>query len=159
MLDNSTTTTNTEEEIVNIQIPTGRKKFSINGDTDKILELDINDFGIVTRLKNIYPKLQEIAQKHENRVLEDTDDNQEMLEQMSDVIQESDKEMRKLVDELFNSNVSEVCAPNGTMLDLIGGRFRFEIIIDKLSDLYIDSVSKEFEEMKKDVDSAVSKYQ
>lgn len=159
MLDNSTTSNNTEEEIVDIQIPTGRKKFSINGDTDKILELDINDFGIVTRLKNIYPKLQEIAKKHENRVLEDTDDNQEMLEQMSDVIQESDKEMRKLVDELFNSNVSDVCAPNGTMLDLIGGRFRFEIIIDKLSDLYIDSVSKEFEEMKKDVDSAVSKYQ
>ena len=51
--------------------------------------------------------------------------------------------MRDILDSLFQSNVSEVCAPTGSLLDPIGGAYRWEIILDSLIDLYNDSIKEE----------------
>ena len=50
--------------VVDIELGSLRKqRFRINGDNNRILELNTSDMGIITRLSELYPKLQELADK------------------------------------------------------------------------------------------------
>ena len=69
-----------------------------------------------------------------------------------------DMEMRQLVDEIFDSNVSEVCAPSGSMFDPFNGTFRYEHIIDVLSKLYKNNLNSEFKKMSARIRKKTSKY-
>ena len=66
--------------------------------------------------------------------------------------------MRKIIDFIFDTNASEVCAPSGNMFDPVGGQWRFERIIDKLSDLYANGLNNEFKQLKNRVESKTAKY-
>lgn len=136
-----------------------RKKFRINGDYDRILELNISDLNIFSRFTESYPKLQQLLQDAQDKVQKiNTEDDDESLKQLADVLKEIDADMRKQIDYIFNSNVSEVCAPDGTMYDPVNGSFRFEHIIDVVSKLYANGMDKELNALKKKTSKHTSKY-
>ena len=66
--------------------------------------------------------------------------------------------MRQLIDYIFNSNVSEVCAPDGTMYDPIDGQFRFEHIINCLVALYENNIDLEVKQISNRVRKYTDKY-
>lgn len=148
------------DEVIDIELtPTRKKRFRIDGDNDRILEIDIADMGIITRLNRIYPKVIELAEKlGKDTDLVQSDDAEENIKQTGEYIEKLDTEMRKLIDELFDANVSETCAPSGTMWDLFDGQFRFEHIIDKLTPLYENNLSKEIENTSKRISKHTQKY-
>lgn len=142
-----------------------KKRFRIDGDDSRILELNVSDLNILARLREAYPKLNAIANEaFEN--LPEVDSNAEDYNFMTDentstvieALENADKEMRALVDYIFDSNVSEVCAPSGSMYDPINGKFRFEHIIDTLAELYETSVSTEMTQVSKRVKKHTDKY-
>ena len=150
-----------EDDVVDIDLSvTKKKRFRIDGDNSRILYLNTSDFGIVTRLKDAYPKLSALAAKmHEDEFeISDDDTEYEKLDKAGTFIDNIDKKMRAEVDFIFNSNVSEVCAPDGTMYDLFNGKFRFEHIIDKLATLYGQQVRKEYSLMSARMKKHTSKY-
>ena len=113
----------TDNDIQDIDLSSLRKKrFRIDGDNNRIIELNTSDAGFLVRLNKLYPK------------------------------------MRSIGDELFDSNVSEVCMPEGTSVDPINGEFRFEAIIRKLGKLYTDNFNAEFTKMKNNVSKHTAKY-
>ena len=142
---------------------TKKKKFRINGDADKVLELNISDMNIVTRLKTILPKLQDL-QKEANEKIDavaitpDSDDDLEAITGLADALVDIDTKMRNLIDELFDSNVSELCAPDGSMYDPFAGEFRYEHIISVIGDLYATNISEEFDKMSKRISKRTAKY-
>lgn len=136
-----------------------KKKIRINGDDTKILELNISDMGIVSRLNATYPKLMALQDKVST--FGDIDDNMDDQEAMSIAamqLTEIDGEMRKLLDELFQSNVSEVCGSDGSMYDPIDGTFRYEHIITALIKLYETNIEEEFKRMKARIEKHTAKY-
>ncbi|GEM_PF-5354144 len=136
-----------------------RKKFRINGDYDRVLELNISDLNIFSRFTESYPKLQQLLQDAQDKVQKiNTEDDDESLKQLADVLKEIDADMRKQIDYIFNSNVSEVCAPDGTMYDPVNGSFRFEHIIDVVAKLYTNGLDKELSALKKKTSKHTSKY-
>lgn len=152
--------TSNEEEIIDLDLGAVKKqRFRINGDNSKILELNTSDVNIVVRLNKIYPKLQKLAEDALTfSQSELTDNTEEALNKFATKLETIDDKMSKLIDELFNANVSEMCKDGGTMYDLYGGMFRFEHIINKLSELYTTNFSKEFEQMRKRIDKHTGKY-
>ena len=154
------------ENITNIDLSVIRKKrFTINGDSSKVLELNTSDLNILARLKEAYPKLIDLA----NNAFKDLPDTLDVTEDYnfaedeatSEVIQklkEADTNMRELVDYIFNSNVSELCASDGSMYDPISGKFRFEYIIETLVTLYETDVSKELNSLSTRVRKHTDKY-
>lgn len=148
------------EMLNNIDLSTTqRKEFTINGDPTKILRLNTSDLSMVTRLKKLYPKLQELASDALHEFDVDTDDNvQDFITKTSDSLTKIDAQMRSLIDELFDSNVSEMCAPEGTMYDPIGGRLRFEYIIETLSSLYERDLKAEVEKATAHISKHTDKY-
>lgn len=152
--------TNLQNEIIDIDLSVTRKRrIRIDGDDSRILELAVSDFSVIQRLRDVYPKLNELNQKaHDIGLSTDDEDVETSINETASKLEEIDKEMRSLIDTIFDSNVSEICAPSGTMYDPFNGMFRFEIIIDKLMELYETNISREYKLMEKRVQKHTSKY-
>lgn len=153
--------TNMQNDIVDINLSAIRKKrFRIDGDDNRILELNTSDLGVLSRIKEAYPKLQELNE----RAIQDWPNSdadhvgEEDYEAVVNVLKGIDTEMRQLIDYIFNSNVSEVCAPDGTMYDPIDGQFRFEHIINCLVALYENNIDLEVKQISNRVKKYTDKY-
>lgn len=140
---------------------TRKKRFNVDlgSGSYRVLEIDTSDMTIINRLEQLYPKLQKLSQEAALKQLDLKDnDNERVITKLSQALTKIDAQMREIVDEIFNSNVSEVCAPSGSMFDPFNGEFRFEHIIDKISALYRNNVNDEFKKMAAKMRKRTSKY-
>lgn len=148
--------------IVDIHIAgASKQKFRINEDDSKIIELNTSDVGIADRLADAYPKLMELEEKSKKLQIE-TGDGDELdpvkLKKSTSKLLAIDKEMRAQIDYIFDYPVSEVCAPSGTMYDPFEGAFRYEIIVETLTNLYEDNYSKQAKMAKARVKANAKKF-
>jgi len=127
-----------------------KTKIRINGDNNSILELNLSDVGIGERLEKGYAKLQAEIKKISDMEISDED--------LPKKLKEADRLMRETIDYIFDSNVSEVCCKFGTMFDLDNGVYKFERILEALTNLYADNINSEYRAMKKRVQQVTDKY-
>ena len=138
-----------------------KKRFRVDGDNSKILELNVSDMGIATRLKEAYPRLNKLMDEVSERFgnIPDEDEvDEDTLNIISEAVDDIDAKMRKELDYIFNANVSDVCGRDGSMWDPIEGSFRYEHIIETLAKLYENNLDKEVEKMKRRVADKTAKY-
>lgn len=160
MTTKNTVLSNVDNDIMDVDLSVIKKKrFRINGDNSKILELNVSDMGIVSRLNESYPKLMELQNKVATLadMNEDADD-MELLSTTASKLTEIDGEMREMLDFIFQSNVSEICGSEGSMYDPIDGTFRYEHIISTLVKLYENNLDSEFRKMKEKISKHTAKY-
>ena len=150
----------TRNDIQDIDLSeTRRKRFRIDGDNDRILELNTSDMGIIKRLNDLLPKLKSLqTDAAKELVFGDDMSDEEGMRVASDVLIRIDSDMRDIVDEIFDSNVSEVCAPEGSMYDPFNGKFRYEHIIETLVKLYEDNIKEETQKVAERVNKHTNKY-
>ena len=147
------------DDIIDIDLAVAkRKKFRLNGDNNLIIELNIADMGIVSRISEATPKLAKLQEKAikigEKSAEENEGDATKAIEAFGKDLKEIDKEMRDIIDFVFDADISAKCAKDGTMYDLIDGQFRYDYIIEKFMNLYADNIQKEY----KAVRNRVNKY-
>lgn len=127
---------------------TRKKRFTIDNDENRILELNTSDINIVNRASSVLPKLYEFA-----GTISDVPD-EDSVNALNDI----DTKMRECLDEIFDSNVSEICAPYGSMYDPFNGDFRFEIIFNAILQLYNDNIASEAKKLQKKIKAHTDKY-
>lgn len=141
---------------------TQKKRFRIDGDDDRILELNTSDMNILVRLRDTYPKFQELVNKLDtfDTVSTETEGESDVDEliALGNSVEEIDTEMRKLVDYIFDADVSAKCATDGSMYDVFNGEFRFEHIINVLVGLYEENITQEYKKMSKRIQKHTDKY-
>lgn len=137
---------------------TRKKRFRIDGDNNRYLELNTSDMTIINRLDNLYPKLQKLSQDAAVKQLDKEEADEKSITRISNALAKIDKQMRSIIDEIFDSNVSEMCAPSGSMFDPFNGTFRFEHIIDVITKLYENNLNSEFKKMSAKMKKRTSKY-
>ena len=157
--------TEPQENIIDVDLSaTKKQRFRINGDNNAILELNTSDAGMLARLDEADKRMIDIMDKF--RTLQEETDNvdegnvpkEEAVDRLGAIISDMDKEMRDVIDYVFDSNVSEICAPSGTMFDPIDGKFRYEHIIDKIGDLYEASIKAESKKIQARISKHTKKY-
>lgn len=159
-----TTNQNTQNFAGNIDLSALRKKrFTIDGDESRVLELNTSDFSIINRLAEVYPKLSDLSQKvsHLNDGVTDNEDDESVRNDfavMSNNLTEIDTEIKTLIDYIFDSNVCEMCCPSGSMVDIIKGQFRYEVVIDTLMSLYETTIEEEVNKLQNRMSKHTSKY-
>lgn len=159
----STKATNANTDIIDINISGIRKKrFRINGDDTKILELNTSDLNIAQRLTEAYPQLVQCEADVANLQSEKPDEsntfNLDDMQKFTTQLKSVDDRMRELIDYIFDSNVSEICADSGSMYDPVDGYPRYEIIINSLSGLYTDNLSREMKKVQTRMKKHTDKY-
>jgi len=135
-----------------------KERFRINGDNSKILELNTSDANIITRLEKGYAELTKLAAEVQEMDFDDEKGNEREFKKLSKNLKTIDDKMREQIDYIFDSNVSEVCAGNASMIDPINGKFRWEHIIEALGDLYAGSFRDEFARMQTNIEKRTKKY-
>lgn len=136
-----------------------RKRYRINGDDSKILELNPTDFNFTVRFKEAYPKLTDCENEIKTlRVSDESSDDIKSIELFADKLKELDTRMCELIDYIFDSNVSELCCDGGSMYDFIEGFMRYEVIIDSLIKLYESNLTSEAKKIQKRVKQHTAKY-
>lgn len=149
----------TDSEIIDVELESPKKRFRINGDNTKIIELNPSDMNIVSRLKEAYSKLNTLANRA-GELLNAKEDSsvEEELENVSSALESLDKEMRELIDYVFDGPVSDVVASNMNMYSLYNGQFWFEHCIEVLSGLYTNNLEAEFKKMNERMRKHTDKY-
>lgn len=151
-----------EPEVVDIDMGfVEKKRFRIAGDYNRMLELNVSDLNIFARLKEGYPKLEKLLKEAHDKMTsipDDLEDKDELLTTVADRLTEIDTKMREIIDYIFDTNASEVCAPSGNMFDPVGGEWRYVRILDKLTALYTNGLHSEFDKIKANVEKKTSKY-
>lgn len=151
------------EDIQDIDLSAIKKKrFRINGDPNKILELNVSDLNIVSRMTSAYERLQKYMGEVGNVFSQIPDNEEEITEEQEKLatqkLDEIDQKMKKEIDYIFNAPVSAICSDGGSMYDPFEGMFRFEHIIEAISKLYERNLDKEFSKMRHRVATKTSKY-
>lgn len=152
-----------ENDVIDISLESvRRKRFRIDKDDNRILELDTTDLTIVDRLQSAYDKLTEIINTAFKNDLPDAENidsiKDEGVTSFIESFKAADTDIRAVMDSIFSSNVSEVCAPTGSMLDPINGKFRFEHIFDTLIPLYETDIASEMTKFNARIQKHTSKY-
>ena len=159
--------TTTVNDIIDLDLQVTRKKrFRFNKDDNRILELNTSDMNIVARISEAYPKLNALQEKASKLMEglnpdENKDDPEALIQDVATMatrLKEVDTEMRQLLDYMFDSNVSEITAPDGSMYDPFNGSFRFEYIITLLMKQYEENLQSEFGKMEKQLKKHTAKY-
>ena len=158
-------TKNTVNDIIDLDLGVTRKKrFRIDGDDNRILELNTSDMGILQRISEVYPKLNALQEKAGHLMDglstdgEDTKTVMQGVSTMAERLREVDTEMRALLDQMFGAPVSELTAPDGSMYDPFNGSFRFEHIINVLMAQYEKNLQSEFKKMENQLKKHTDKY-
>lgn len=153
---------NAEQDIVDIELaPIRKKKFRIDGDNKRVIELNTTDMGVVSRLNEIYPKMQELEKEYaDTQIKFDEDGNitEDSFTVVGEAVKDLDTKMRDFIDYVFDSEVSSKCAPSGTMFDPINGSFRFEYILDFLGKLYEQEINENIKKRNNAMSKHTSKY-
>lgn len=139
--------------IIDVDLSVIRKKrFRIDKDDSKIVEIDTSDMGIVKRLGEVEEKLQDLTSEAKSIQDDST------IEDMVTTLDEIDLEMRKYIDYVFDTNLCEIASPSGNMYDPFNGKHRYEHIIEVFGALYEDNLSNEIQKLHKSVAKHTSKY-
>ena len=157
---NDTPTNDVVDDIVDIDLsPIKKRKFRIDGDNSRLVELNPADISIITRIEEADKKFNKCVEDLDALVNTPSDTEDEILE-LGRKFKEIDSRMRELLDYIFQSNVSEVCVPegSGSMYDPINGKFRYDHILDTLLTLYQDNIQSEFKKLNANVNKKTSKY-
>jgi len=146
-----------ENDIIDLSIPEVQKtRFRINGDNDKILELDTADPNILARLNKGYKDLIKLAEKMSS--LDYEGEGEEANSKLAQALEDLDNQMKERLDYIFDANVGKVLAGNTSMYSIKDGKFRFETVIETIGNLYEKGFNKEFEAMRKRMGKHTSKY-
>lgn len=149
-----------ESNIIDIDLKEiAKKKFRLDRDNSRIIELNTSDLTIIKRLEEVYPKLLKFVTEAQDAVTEaEKDEGKDTTGVVIDQLMIIDEKMRDLIDYVFDSKVSAKAAPDGSMYDLFNGKFRFEYVIERLINLYDTNFNKEYEALKKNVSKHTGKY-
>lgn len=149
-----------DEDIVDIDLSvTAKRKFRINGDNSRVVELNPSDLSIVTRIDTADKKLKSCIKSLQD-LAESPSETDEDIKALGKKFSKIDDEMRELVDYIFQSNVSEVCIPKGqgSMYDPFEGKYRYEHIIEALMNFYQANIQNEYKKMNTVIAKKTSKY-
>ena len=154
--------TTVNNEIIDLDLSvTKKKKFRFDHDDTRIIELNTSDMGIIGRISEAYPKLTALQDKA-SKMMEGLHDDDAYLEDDLKLIgarlSEVDNEMRQIIDEIFNADVSAKAAPDGSMYDPFDGTYRFEHIITLLMSQYEKNLQDEYAKIERQVKSHTDKY-
>lgn len=152
-----------DDDIQSIDLSAIKKqRFAINGDKNKVIELNTSDLRISSRLSIAYDKLTKYMDEVSEALKNVPDEGEALSEEQEKIIEEQlsniDAKMREEVDYIFDAPISDLCCDGGSMYDPFEGQFRFEHIIDALTKLYENNLNNEFNRMKRRVAQKTSKY-
>ena len=141
----------------NINLGIRTKTFTIDGDPNRVIELDPSDMGVIGRLDEAIPQIDEVMKEFVEK-------GKAMAEDggigFGIALKDLDGRMRTIVNTVFDFDVCSVCVPKGTMFDVVvdSDKFKFEVLIEGLSKVYEDTIMGDLKRVQARMTEHTKKY-
>ena len=137
---------------INFNLDT-RESFTIDGDENRVIKLDIHDTNVVTRLTDALEMMQK-TQSSWTHLNDITKNGQDMtVEEMNEFSQEYkdiENKMRSHIDYAFDCpGMCDTILGTTSIFSSVNGILKYEQIIDTITSVYEESIKKETEKLNK----------
>lgn len=105
----------------NLQFDDGFKEFSLNGDENKVIRFNPSDFSILERIKQSYDDIDNSMKVKEDIELNLDGSPIDQLTQSVEVIKGINDSIKKAIDNIFDSKVSDMVFGNQSPMSMVGG--------------------------------------
>ena len=133
---------------MNISFNENVKRITINNDPQRILIVNVSDFGILSRIADAEKKANGMLQKVEAA------ENSTDFEGTAGILKQYDEILREMFDEIFYKGASDVVFGKQNLLSVASGR----TILENFFEAFTENMKPEFEAAAKALDDRVEKY-
>lgn len=129
-------------------------ELTINNDENRVIRIDLNDFGMIERLSDSYKKIDEFQDNHKDIKINSDGTATDRLNESAEILKAFNNLIREQIDYILDSKVSDIVFGNKNPLSTVKGVPLYERFLNALKP-YIEKIAKkENEESKK----RISKY-
>ena len=142
----------------NISLGIRTKTFTIDGDPNRVIELDPSDMGVIGRLDEAIPQMSALLDEFvaKGKQLAEEENNTGF----GVALRELDASMRTIINTIFDYDVCSVCVPKGTLFDVVvdSDKFKFEVLIQGLSQVYEKTIVGDLQRVQNRMSEHTKKY-
>ena len=128
-----------------------KKRFTVGGDPNLVIEFDPTDLGVANRLSKALPEFNKLNDKWaelndsaEKLVdTESVEDAESTAAEFSTKFDELEKRVRDIIDEVFDGEVADKLLGNSSSFSPVNGYFKYEHIITAMLNCYEKQIQDE----------------
>lgn len=136
----------------NLIIDDGFKEFSINNDPNKVIRFNPADFGIIERINNAYKEIEKVQNEVPDIELNNDGSPVDMLSNAAEVVSKVSNTIKKQIDYIFDSPVSDVVFGNQSPLSMVKGVPYYERFLNAVVPIIEKEVKAEQEASRKRIE-------
>ena len=139
---------------INLNLST-KKKFTLDGDPDRVIELDISDINIIDRATIAFRNIEKLQADWEALPvpgdIEGEDDNLaerfSEIEDFSEKFSEIENKLKQEINFMFDSDISDTIFGTSSPFSIINGKFKFQHTVDVLMSLYENQIQSDIKKI------------
>lgn len=135
---------------IDLGFSTNKKRFSVGGDTSKIIEFDPSDIGVANRLAKSMSKFKELENQwaalneSADKISENSNEiNIDDTEDFSKKFDKLEKSIKEIIDYVFDGDVADKLMGNSSAFSPVNGLFKYEHIINAMIKCYEKNIQDE----------------
>ena len=129
-------------------------ELTINNDENRVIRVDLSDFGMIERLNESYKKIDEFQKNHKDIKINPDGTAADKLNESAEILKAFNTLVREQIDYILDSKVSDIAFGNKNPLSTVKGVPLYQRFLNALSP-YIQKI---MEKEKKESNKRVEKY-
>lgn len=129
-------------------------ELTINNDENRVIRVDLSDFGMIERLNESYKKIDEFQKNHKDIKINPDGTAEDKLDESAEILKAFNTLIREQIDYILDSKVSDIAFGNKNPLSTVKGVPLYERFLNALKP-YIQKI---MEKEKKESNKRVEKY-
>jgi hypothetical protein len=140
--------------IQNLNFDDGFKRFTINGDPNKVIMINPSDFGIIERINDAYKMIDDASKLTDDVELKADGSPVEELGKAAEVVKGFREAINNAINYIFDGDITSVAFGNQSPLSLVGGVPLYQ----RFMNVVIPVIKKEIESEMQASQKRISKY-
>lgn len=136
----------------NLIIDDGYKEYKINGDENRVIRFNPSDFSIIERINTAYEEINKATDIDTDIELKPDGKPVSELEKVAEIVSGINTTIKKQIDYIFNSHVSDAVFGNQSPLSMVKGMPLYERFLNAVVPIIRQEVAKEQEASRKRIE-------
>lgn len=116
-------------------------ELTINNDADRVIRVDLSDFGMIERLNESYKKIEDFQKDHNDVKINPDGTAADKLNESAEILKAFNTLVREQIDYILDSKVSDIVFGNKNPLSTVKGVPLYERFLNALKP-YIEKIAK-----------------
>ena len=137
----------------NLIFDDGFMSFALNNDPNKVIRFNPTDFALINRIRDAYNAIDQAAEEAGDIKINSDGSAMDNINGVADALDVFRSTICKAIDDIFNSNISEIAFGKQSPLSLVGGgKFLWESFLECICKVIESETGKKMELSRKKID-------